>query len=222
MRDDVIHDFSDIDNSNTDESLSEVSKNEEKIKIIILGNSKVGKTSFIIRFTKNKFDETYITTIGIDCIYRIINLENKLYKLMFYDTAGEERYKSIPKNHIKNMQGIILMYDITDKSSFDSIIDWISDVKDIKGENFPMILVGNKIDLNESREVTEEMGYELAEKNQIEFFETSNKDGTNIQDAGLEIVYKILGETESLKENNSRIERISTANSNNCTSRKCC
>ena len=219
MRDDVIDDFSDIDNSNTDESLSEVSKNEEKIKIIILGNSKVGKTSFIIRFTKNKFDETYLATIGIDYIYRIINIENKLYKLMFYDTAGEEKYKSIPKNHIKNVQGIILMYDITNKKSFDSIIDWISDVKEIKGENFPMILVGNKIDLNESREVTEEMGYELAEKNQIEFFETSNKDGTNIQEAGLEIVYKILSET---KVNNSRIERIGTANTNNCTSRKCC
>ena len=219
MRDDVIHGFSDIDNSNTDESLSEVSKNEEKIKIIILGNSKVGKTSFLIRFTKNKFDETYLATIGIDYIYRIINIENKLYKLMFYDTAGEEKYKSIPKNHIKNMQGIILMYDITNKKSFDSIIDWISDVKEIKGENFPMILVGNKIDLNESREVTEEMGYELAEKNQIEFFETSNKDGTNIQEAGLEIVYKILSET---KVNNSRIERIGTANTNNCTSRKCC
>ena len=219
MRDDVIHDFSDIDNSNTDESLSEVSKNEEKIKIIILGNSKVGKTSFLIRFTKNKFDETYLATIGIDYIYRIINIENKQYKLMFYDTAGEEKYKSIPKNHIKNVQGIILMYDITNKKSFDSIIDWISDVKEIKGENFPMILVGNKIDLNESREVTEEMGYELAEKNQIEFFETSNKDGTNIQEAGLEIVYKILSET---KVNNSRIERIGTANTNNCTSRKCC
>ena len=138
---------------------------------------------------------------------------------MFYDTAGEEKYKSIPKNYIKNMQGIILMYDITNKLSFDSIIDWISDVKEIKGENFPMILVGNKIDLNESREVTEEMGYERAEKIQIEFFETSNKDGTNIQEAGLEIVYKILSET---KVNNSRIERISTANTNNCTSRKCC
>ena len=219
MRDDVIHGFSDIDNSNTDESLSEVSNNEETIKIIILGDSKVGKTSFLIRFTKNKFDETYLATIGIDYIYRIINIENKLYKLMYYDTAGEEKYKSIPKNYIKNMQGIILMYDITNKLSFDSIIDWISDVKEIKGENFPMILVGNKIDLNESREVTEEMGYELAEKNQIEFFETSNKDGTNIQEAGLEIVYKILGET---KVNNSRIERISTANTNNCTSRKCC
>ena len=219
MRDDVIHDFSDIDNSNTDESLSEVSKNEEIIKIMILGNYSVGKTSFLIRFTKNKFDETYLATIGIDYIYRIINIENKLYKLMFYDTAGEEKYKSIPKNHIKNVQGIILMYDITNKKSFDSIIDWISDVKEIKGENFPMILVGNKIDLNESREVTEEMGYELAEKNQIEFFETSNKDGTNIQEAGLEIVYKILGET---KVNNSRIERIGTANTNNCTSRKCC
>ena len=222
MRDDSIHSFSDIDNSKTDESSSEVSKNEETIKIIILGNSEVGKTSFLIRFTKNKFDETYLATIGIDYKYRIINIENKLYKLMFYDTVGEERYKSIPKNHIKNVQGIILMYDITNKKSFDSIIDWISDVKEIKGENFPMILVGNKIDLNESREVTEEMGYELAEKNQIEFFETSNKDGTNIQDAGLEIVYRILGETESVKANNSRIERISTANSNNCTSRKCC
>ena len=219
MRDDVIHGFSDIDNSNTDESLSEVSNNEETIKIIILGDSKVGKTSFIIRFTKNKFDETYLATIGVDYKDRIINIENKQYKLMFYDTAGEEKYKSIPKNHIKNVQGIILMYDITNKKSFDSIIDWISDVKEIKGENFPMILVGNKIDLNESREVTEEMGYELAEKNQIEFFETSNKDGTNIQEAGLEIVYKILGET---KVNNSRIERISTANTNNCTSRKCC
>ena len=219
MRDDVTHGFSDIDNSNTDESLSEDSKNEEIIKIMILGNYSVGKTSFLIRFTKNKFDETYLATIGIDYIYRIINIENKLYKLMFYDTAGEEKYKSIPKNHIKNVQGIILMYDITNKKSFDSIIDWISDVKEIKGENFPMILVGNKIDLNESREVTEEMGYELAEKNQIEFFETSNKDGTNIQEAGLEIVYKILSET---KVNNSRIERIGTANTNNCTSRKCC
>ena len=219
MRDDVIHGFSDIDNSHTDESLSEESKNEETIKIIILGDSKVGKTSFIIRFTKNKFDETYLATIGVDYKDRIINIENKLYKLLFYDTAGEEKYKSIPKNYIKNMQGIILMYDITNKLSFDSIIDWISDVKEIKGENFPMILVGNKIDLNESREVTEEMGYELAEKNQIEFFETSNKDGTNIQDAGLEIVYKILSET---KVNNSRIERIGTANTNNCTSRKCC
>ena len=219
MRDDVIHGFSDIDKSNTDESLSEDSKNEEIIKIMILGNYSVGKTSFLIRFTKNKFDETYLATIGIDYKYRIINIENKQYKLMFYDTVGEERYKSIPKNHIKNVQGIILMYDITNKKSFDSIIDWISDVKEIKGENFPMILVGNKIDLNESREVTEEMGYELAEKNQIEFFETSNKDGTNIQEAGLEIVYKILSET---KVNNSRIERIGTANTNNCTSRKCC
>ena len=219
MRDDVTHGFSDIDNSNTDESLSEDSKNEEIIKIMILGNYSVGKTNFLIRFTKNKFDETYLATIGIDYIYRIINIENKLYKLMFYDTAGEEKYKSIPKNHIKNVQGIILMYDITNKKSFDSIIDWISDVKEIKGENFPMILVGNKIDLNELREVTEEMGYELAEKNQIEFFETSNKDGTNIQEAGLEIVYKILSET---KVNNSRIERIGTANTNNCTSRKCC
>ena len=219
MRDDVTHGFSDIDNSNTDESLSEDSKNEEIIKIMILGNYSVGKTSFLIRFTKNKFDETYLATIGIDYIYRIINIENKQYKLMFYDTAGEEKYKSIPKNHIKNVQGIILMYDITNKKSFDSIIDWISDVKEIKGENFPMILVGNKIDLNELREVTEEMGYELAEKNQIEFFETSNKDGTNIQEAGLEIVYKILSET---KVNNSRIERIGTANTNNCTSRKCC
>ena len=106
---------------------------------------------------------------------------------MFYDTAGEEKYKSIPKNHIKNVQGIILMYDITNKKSFDSIIDWISDVKEIKGENFPMILIGNKIDLNESREVTEEMGNELAEKNQIEFFETSNKDGTNIQEAASDL-----------------------------------
>ncbi len=191
----------------------------ESINIMTLGNTAVGKTSFIIKYTEDTFQEVYLSTIGIDFKVKTVTIKDKQYKLFFYDTTGQERFRSLSFNIIKNAHGIILMYDITNKLSFESINDWISDVKEIQGENFPMILVGNKIDLNESREVTEEMGYELAEKNQIEFFETSNKDGTNIQEAGLEIVYKILGET---KVNNSRIERIGTANTNNCTSRKCC
>ena len=148
---------------------------------------------------------------------------------MFYDTAGEEKYKSIPKNHIKNVQGIILMYDITNKKSFDSIIDWISDVKEIKGENFPMILVGNKIDLNESREVTEEMGYELAEKNQIEFFETSNKDGTNVEECGLALANKILVkrkkdriDIENINKSNNTTKLRNVKNNKKDKSRRCC
>ena len=176
---------------------------EDVICIMTLGISSVGKTSFILRFTENSFQNMFYSTVGIDCKAKIIEIENIKYKLLFYDTAGQERFKSLAPNLIKKAHGIIIMYDITNKSSFDSIPEIIKNIKEEKGNDFPMILIGNKKDLEQDREIKKEEGEDLASKNGIEYFEISNKEGINIQEAGFSIVNKIL---ETRKDDNTVIE----------------
>ena len=176
---------------------------EDVICIMTLGISSVGKTSFILRFTENSFQNLFYSTVGIDCKAKIIEIENIKYKLLFYDTAGQERYKSLAPNLIKKAHGIIIMYDITNKSSFDSIPEIIKNIKEVKGDDFPMILIGNKKDLEQDREIKKEEGEDLASKNGIEYFEISNKEGINIQEAGFSIVNKIL---ETRKDDNIVID----------------
>ena len=183
--------------------------NEDIINIMTLGISSVGKTSFIFRFTENTFQNLFISTIGIDFKVKIIEIENIKYKLIFYDTAGQEKFKSVAPNLIKKAHGIIIMYDITNKSSFDSIPDIIKNIKEEKGDDFPMILIGNKIDLEQDREIKKEEGKDLASKNGIEFFEISNKEGINVQEAGFAIVNKIL---EKRKDNNFVNESCNNTN----------
>ena len=187
-----------------------MSENEklEKIKIMALGNNVVGKTSFILRFTENKFEKNYLATVGIDYQIKIITIKEKQYKLCFYDTVGEEKYRSITLNVIKDAQGILLMYDITIINSFDSIPNWIKSIKDVKGSDFPMVLVGNKIDLESERKITKEQGEKFAKENGIEFFEISNKNGINIQEAGLALVNKILEKKEKEKPDAKSINTI--------------
>ena len=176
---------------------------QDVICIMTLGISSVGKTSFILRFTENSFQNLFYSTVGIDCKAKIIEIENIKYKLLFYDTAGQERYKSLAPNLIKKAHGIIIMYDITNKSSFDSIPEILKNIKEEKGDYFPMILIGNKKDLEQDREIKKEEGEDLASKNGIEYFEISNKEGINIQEAGFSIVNKIL---ETRKDDNIVIE----------------
>ena len=184
-------------------------ENEERINIMTLGNTEVGKSCFILRFTDNIFQEIYLATVGIDFKIKTETINNKQYKLFLYDTTGQEKYKSIALNIIKNAQGIILMYDITDRKSFESIPDWIKSIKDAKGSNFPMILLGNKLDKEDVRVIKEKEGKELADEYKIKFFETSNKTGTNIQEAGMALVNEIL------KINNLENRENSMSNNNN-------
>ena len=172
--------------------MSEESSNEELIFIMTLGYYAVGKSSFILRFTENKFENTYLTTVGIDSKFRLLNIQVIQYKVLFYDTAGQERFHSIAPNIIKKANGIIIMYDITNKQSFDSIPEILKAIENEKGENFPLILIGNKIDLENERIIKKEEGEELAEKYGMEFIEVSNKEGINIEKAGLSIINKIL------------------------------
>ena len=166
--------------------------NYEKINILTLGNTTVGKTCFILRFTENFFQPIYLTTCGIDSKYKIITLSNsKSYKAIFYDTAGQERHRSISLNQIKSADGILLMYDVTSQDSFNSIKGWMDNIREIKGNNFPVILVGNKIDLKEERKISQLNGQNLADSYGISFYEISNKTGENVEEATLDLINKI-------------------------------
>ena len=174
----------------------------EKICLFTLGNSAVGKTSFILRYTKNSFSNTYISTIGIDFLAKNILLPNgEKYKILFYDTAGQEKYRSIAFNLMKGAEGILLMYDVTKRETFESITEWVQSIKEAKGENFPVILIGNKCDLKEEREIDKEEGENEAKKHGFLFFETSNKDGTNIEEATTALISKVVELRKKEKEN---------------------
>ena len=175
------------------------SENEDIICIMTLGNSSVGKTSFILRFTQNTYTDSYLATVGYDFKTKDIIIKGKKYKLLLYDTAGQERYKSLAPNMIRKSDGIIIMYDITNYSSFDSVPEFIEKIKELKGDNFPVILIGNKIDKEEERLVSEDEGKSLAEQYGIDFIEISNREGINIEEAGMNIVNRVIEERKNNK-----------------------
>ena len=204
--------------------MNESEESEERINIMTLGNSEVGKTSFITRYTEDSFSEIYLATIGIDFKVKNLIINDKTYKLFFYDTTGQEKYKSISFNIIKNAHGIIIMYDITNEKSFESIEEWISNVKELKGKNFPMILLGNKIDKENERIISTENGKNLANEYQIDFFETSNKTCINIQESITILINKILErrEKEDDLSNGTKSTKLKSKKTHNNNKRKCC
>ena len=181
----------------------------EKIILSVLGNSGVGKTSFIMKFTDNTFQESYLATYGIDFKTKFIEINNKKYRVDLYDTAGQERFRSVSVNSIRMSDGVILIYDITNEFSYDNISTWMENIYQVKGKDFPVILIGNKCDAEGERVIIKEKGEQLAKQYNISFFETSNKMGTNIQEAGLKLINKIIENNirdaqESIKLRNSR------------------
>ena len=192
------------------------------IKIVVIGDTGVGKTNFIFQFTEGKFSDIHVTTVGLDYKSKIINLPNtkKKIKLQIWDTAGQERYMSVNKNIFQRVQGIILMYDITNRDSFDHLSRWI-DLINKNVSNKPFILVGNKLDLsNEERIVAKEEGEKVALDNNIEFFEGSGSSGENVDkifSAISDKVYKHL-----LDERNDVMEKNININSVNNYKKICC
>ena len=167
-------------------------------KIILLGDNPVGKTSILLRYVDRIFREIYLITIGFDQRLKSIILKNgKSIKLQIWDTAGQDRFRTITKNYYKGAHGIILIYDVTYRNTFESIRNWISIISQEASEKITIYLVANKIDLENERKVEREEGENLAKELGLPFMEVSAKDGINIDEIFedlVERIYKIYGD----------------------------
>ena len=161
-------------------------------KVLLLGDTKVGKTCFLMRYTDNTFQETHMSTIGLDYRLKTMKLSSgKNVKVQIWDTAGQDRFRAITKNYFKGAHGIILIYDVTDEQSFDNVSNWINQIKEEASDNVIIFLVGNKIDDVENRKIQTESGKNLAENFQLQFYETSAKTGENVEKTFQALVEKI-------------------------------
>ena len=155
-------------------------------KIIILGMSEVGKTCLLINYFDKKFKENNISTIGIDFKTKFFKFDENKVKINYVDTAGQERFHAISSNYLKNANGILLVYAVNSRASFSLLEDWMKEVKNHANQNFSIIILGNKCDV-EDREVTLEEGENFAKKINSKVYEVSAKTGYNVAEAFDEI-----------------------------------
>ena len=152
-------------------------------KILLIGNSGVGKSSLLLRFSDDTFTGNFMPTIGVDFKIRTLEVDGKTIKLQIWDTAGQERFKTITSSYYKGAHGIIVVYDVTDKESYKNIDTWMNEIDKHASDNVSKILWGNKCDLEDSRKVSTDEGKELADQYNIRFIESSAKDNSNVEEA---------------------------------------
>jgi len=153
------------------------------IKLLLIGDSGVGKSCLLLRFSEDSFIPSFITTIGIDFKIRTIELEGKRIKLQIWDTAGQERFRTITTAYYKGAMGILLVYDVTDEKSFSNIRNWIRNIEQHATESVNKMLLGNKCDMTDKKVIDFDKGKALADEYQIKFLETSAKNNINVDEA---------------------------------------
>jgi small GTP-binding protein len=166
----------------------------ERLTLFFIGDSAVGKTSFLRKYTNNIFDSQQLSTFGIDFSLKTIKINGEEITLKFFDTAGQEQYRSLSSNLIKSADGIFLMYDITNRKTFEEIGKWIESIKESKKSDFPIVLIGNKCDLENERMVKKKEGEKFAQNQEFPFpfRETSCKDNINIEESVQILVNRII------------------------------
>ena len=181
---------------------------EFQIKLVIIGDTGVGKTNFIFQFTEGRFSSLHVTTVGFDYKSKIIKLpkSKRNVKLQIWDTAGQERYMAINKSLFQKVQGIILMYDLTNRDSFEHVTNWLNLIKQTVTSK-TIILVANKLDLEEEKRIVSvEEGEKIAKDNNILFFEGSGSSGQNVDKIFTAIAETIY--TDLMDDNNEREESL--------------
>ena len=177
-------------------------------KIVLIGDTSVGKTNILSKYLTDEFDAKSKATVGVEFGVKNFKIENNIVKVQIWDTAGEERYRSITNAYYKGAKGSLLVYDITNKKSFENVEKWISDLKANADEDISMILLGNKTDLEDKRVVTTEEGKNKAEFYNLTFMETSALNGNNIQEAFNELIMDVYKRNHELLENQAKVEII--------------
>lgn len=164
-------------------------------KLLLIGDSGVGKSCLMLRFADDSFQPSFITTIGIDFKMRTVKLDGKTVKLQIWDTAGQERFRSVTTAYYRGATGILLVYDVTDEQSFGHITSWMRNVEQHAPSGARRVLVGNKCDL--TRVITSARGAALAAAHGIGFFETSAKEASGVEDAFMALVRQVVAALEA-------------------------
>ena len=186
------------------------------LKILIVGDSGVGKTNFILRFLNNEFNQNYMSTAGIDLKSGSIIIKNKKIRIQIWDTAGQEKYKAITKNLFLKVMGALIVYDITNENSFYNLQSWVSMVKEECGKHMKIVIVGNKSDLDSKRAISKEEVLNYAKEQKVEYIETSSKTGENIIKAITLLSEQILENSESIDDVSFRLDSISLQKRKKC------
>ena len=198
------------------------------LKILLIGSSHVGKSSLLVRFCDDKYNEYYVSTIGVDFKLKTMAIDNELVKVQIWDTAGQERFKAITTSYYKNAHGIIIAYDVTDRNSFVSIRHWMDEIERLAVKGIPKIVIGNKTDLESKRGVSYKEGEEIAKKYHAEFYETSAKTAENVSEVFEKMTREIIKNVKKqmLTASNSKDAQVSKGKKLEPTNKKknsgCC
>ena len=187
-------------------------------KMILIGDSGVGKTNILNRYINNKFLETTKSTVGVELGTKIEEYNNKKIKIQIWDTAGQERYKSITKTYYKGAKGVFIVYDVTIRKSFENVTTWVECVDKFAKTNVLRILVGNKTDLEDKRVISKEEGKKLAEENGLKFYEISAKTMTGLVEMFEDVAKEYVQIYEQKAIKNFQLKKTNETKNK----RKCC
>ena len=175
-------------------------------KIVLIGDTSVGKTNILSKYLSDEFDPDSKATVGVEFGTKNFKIENNIVKVQIWDTAGQERYRSITNAYYKGAKGSLLVYDITNKKSFENLDRWISDLKTNGDSNISIVLLGNKSDLENLRQISTEEGKQKAEFYKFAFMETSALNGHNIEKAFDELISDVYKNHKELFEKSAKVE----------------
>ncbi len=199
-----------------------ISEYDYLFKILLIGDSGVGKSCLLLRFTDETYTESFISTIGVDFKIKTVELDGKIVKLQIWDTAGQERFRTITSSYYRGAHGIIVVYDITNSDTFVNVKQWLHEIDRYAAENVDILLVGNKSDATTKREVTFEQGSTFAEAAGYSFLETSAKTSINVNEAFLKMASQIKKRTKNKIANQSTTIRPTTGTPLNRNRFGCC
>ena len=176
-------------------------KKEPLYKILLLGDSSVGKTCFFMRYIENTFQEIHMSTIGLESKIKTVELDDgRTVKIQLWDTAGQERFHTITKNYYKTAHAIILIFDVTEKATYQNVKNWVEQIREEVSSKVVTVLVGNKIDDVENRKINKEEGEEMAKECGISYFECSAKTGENIDPIFNDLIKKTIENYKVLED----------------------
>ena len=212
-----------------EEVVSPQVKEDFKLKIVVVGDSGVGKTNLIKRFITNEFNQNFKATIGVEFMSKTYKINKHLFKIEIWDTAGQERYKSITAIYYKGSKGALIVYDTTAQSTFNNIDKWIMEIKDKTSKDIKLMIIGNKIDLKDEREVKNEEALKKADTLGIPLMETSALDATNVKEAFYDLLKEIykdmkdnLNNPENKYQNDKKGIDLNTISNTEKKKSKCC